>query len=120
MIEEIVGDHTRLFEKDKHTHDTLPEQQKHVVSLDKLLPPNFHEEMPFLCLTHTQANGDDNHREKKTNISYFGYKYEGFTIIKTKNLSITFSHQASFQTINYSIYTNFNPVNSTKSNNRYS
>ena len=57
-----------------------------------------------------------NHGEKETDKSNLGNGGECVTIIRTINLSISFSNQAGLKAINLTIKTNLNCVNPTTTN----
>ena len=57
-----------------------------------------------------QPGTHSSHGEKQTDKSNLGNGGEGVTIIKTINLSISFSNQAGLKAINLTIRTNLNCV----------
>lgn len=54
-----------------------------------------------------------------SDICYFSHERESITIIKSKYLNIPFGNQASLKTINLAIRTNFDCINPTTNNDRY-
>ena len=115
MLEEIVSNHIETGVIS--TLNQLPLSNKtkwllHINFLDKITMKEDIFNIQLIKWPRTHSN----HGEKETDISNLGNRGECVTIIRTINLSISFSNQAGLKAINLAIRTNLNRVNPTTTN----